>query len=90
MIDIEDKYLMKTEIIDCKSKDNSYLLTIQLITGFRHQIRAHLNHLGSPILGDLLYADLKANQLYLHASSLVFRDLNNELIEVKSEPLWIK
>ena len=29
------------------------LLEIDLITGRSHQIRAHLSHLGNPIIGDL-------------------------------------
>lgn len=36
-------------------KNLSSLLRINLITGFRHQIRAQLAHLGHPLVGDALY-----------------------------------
>ncbi|MBF0312226.1 MAG: RluA family pseudouridine synthase [Oligoflexia bacterium] len=45
-------------------------LEIKLVTGIRHQIRAHLAHLGHPIVGDPLYgrgASIPACRLYLHA-----------------------
>jgi len=36
-------------------KSNTSLLEIELITGKTHQIRAHLSHLGFPIIGDSKY-----------------------------------
>ncbi|MDR1541473.1 MAG: RluA family pseudouridine synthase [Clostridiales bacterium] len=58
------------------------LLSMRLITGKSHQIRAHMLSIGHPVLGDPKYGDAKANfrlkreygircQL-LHAQSLVF------------------
>ena len=51
-------------------------VTIELITGTRHQIRAHLAMVGAPILGCDLYAPepLKraVNRLMLHAQRLEF------------------
>ena len=35
-----------------KRKDNSCILDIQIETGKTHQIRAHLAHIGYPIIGD--------------------------------------
>jgi 23S rRNA-/tRNA-specific pseudouridylate synthase len=46
---------------------NQTLLTIELITGLRHQIRAQLSFLGFPLLGDELYGGEKAERLFLHA-----------------------
>ena len=60
-------------------------LTLKLITGFRHQLRAHLAFLGAPILGDTLYHGPKAERLFLHASKLSFPDLNGEKLEVVSK-----
>ena len=37
-------------------------LEVELITGKTHQIRAHLSHLGHPILGDAKYGDRRFNQ----------------------------
>ena len=49
-------------------------LEIQPLTGRTHQIRAHLAHIGHPILGDSLYgrgtADLLADCLHLHARQI--------------------
>ena len=38
------------------------LLLIQPLTGRTHQIRVHLKHVGSPILGDFLYGNPRINQ----------------------------
>ncbi len=51
-------------------------LEVDLITGRTHQIRAHLAHIGHPILGDDAYGDralnkrMKAKRLMLCASSI--------------------
>ncbi|MCX5658399.1 MAG: RluA family pseudouridine synthase [Planctomycetota bacterium] len=48
------------------------LLEIELGTGFLHQIRVMLAHLGHPVLGDTLYGDpaLSSTRPMLHAASL--------------------
>lgn len=38
------------------------LLNVKLITGKTHQIRAHLSHVGYPILGDDKYGNFKVNK----------------------------
>jgi 23S rRNA pseudouridine955/2504/2580 synthase len=40
------------------------LLEIELITGRSHQIRAHLSHMGNPIVGDPKYGDKKMNSIF--------------------------
>ena len=57
------------------------LLEVELVTGKSHQIRAHLSHIGYPIVGDMKYGDKKyeralfsmgiKNQL-LHSYKIVF------------------
>ncbi len=53
------------------------LVAAAIRKGFRHQVRAHLAHLGLPILGDPLYgvpAPPGAPQrMYLHASAITFQ-----------------
>ncbi|MHC4471811.1 MAG: RluA family pseudouridine synthase [Planctomycetota bacterium] len=39
------------------------LLTVRLLTGRTHQIRAHLRHFGHPLLGDPTYGDREANRV---------------------------
>ncbi len=46
------------------------LLEVRIETGRTHQIRAHLAHIGCPILGDALYGKADARRLMLHAYSL--------------------
>jgi 23S rRNA pseudouridine1911/1915/1917 synthase len=52
------------------------LVEIQLLTGRTHQIRVHLKHVGTPILGDPLYGSACANKKFnpprqlLHAKHL--------------------
>ena len=40
------------------------------ITGRTHQIRAHLAHLGCPVIGDVLYGGAPSSRLWLHAWKL--------------------
>lgn len=40
------------------------LLSIDLVTGRTHQIRVHMKHLGTPILGDSTYGNSQQNERY--------------------------
>ncbi|MCI1945081.1 RluA family pseudouridine synthase [Clostridium luticellarii] len=65
------------------------LVELELITGRSHQLRAHLAHLGNPIIGDTKYGIPKLNSFfynkyglkyqYLYAYKLNFRDCPDHL-----------
>jgi len=61
-----------------KTNGSLSLVDIHLITGRTHQIRVHLKHIGSPILGDPVYGidslnkKFHTNRQLLHAHSLSF------------------
>lgn len=57
-------------------------LKVQIKTGRRHQIRAHLAAMGHPIVGDTLYKGPPADRLYLHASRLEFQHPKTGMINV--------
>lgn len=53
-----------------KADDKHSLIELRPTTGRTHQLRVHLNYLGHPIVGDVVYGGEKADRLYLHAKSL--------------------
>ena len=53
-----------TSIKTKEQRNGLWLLDIDLITGRTHQIRAHLKHLGCPVLGDGKYGDGQINKKY--------------------------
>lgn len=66
------------EVLD--QVDGFSLLKIKIITGRTHQIRAHMEYINHPILGDRLYGNIKTNfsidyQL-LHCGDLSFEDMD--------------
>ncbi|MCL1830579.1 MAG: RluA family pseudouridine synthase, partial [Oscillospiraceae bacterium] len=50
---------------------NLYVVRVELITGRKHQIRAHLAHLGCPVLGDVLYGDKQLARKYTVDSQIL-------------------
>ncbi|MCR4989854.1 MAG: RluA family pseudouridine synthase [Lachnospiraceae bacterium] len=80
---ISDKKLpgslyIKTDIHPVMHYDDRTEVLIELHTGKTHQIRAHLSHIGHPILGDPKYGDPEFNAKYkaryqeLEACKVVF------------------
>lgn len=45
-----------------KRKDNTSILDVEIETGKTHQIRAHLSHIGNPIIGDGKYGKNSINK----------------------------
>lgn len=69
IVEISDKKLIGFEPIEThievvKSLDETSIVKVKLVTGKTHQIRAHLAHIGHPIIGDEKYGNIKINQKY--------------------------
>lgn len=61
---VQDGYeLIKTNYKLIKNDEQFSILEINLITGKTHQIRAHLSHIGYPILGDDKYGNSEINKI---------------------------
>lgn len=80
-----------------KSMDNYDLLSIELITGRFHQIRAQLAHIGHPIKGDVKYGARRKNSdrsIHLHAYQMEFthpkskKQINLTAPIPKTDGLW--
>lgn len=60
----------QTEYEIIKQGKNKSLLRLKPHTGRTHQLRVHLNNIGHPIYGDILYGGMPDDRLMLHAESL--------------------
>jgi 23S rRNA pseudouridine955/2504/2580 synthase len=76
--DSEDAKSATTHYVVMGTAANQYAwVTLRPVTGRTHQLRAHLAHLGTPIVGDFKYGGEKAkglgeieDRLHLHARSI--------------------
>ena len=59
-----EKIITSYQMIEENKKENTSLLDVTLHTGKTHQIRAHLSHIGHPILGDGKYGNNEMNKKF--------------------------
>ena len=86
-----DKKEAETEYKTVKSYKNYTLLEVIPRTGRTHQIRVHLNSIGTPVAGDLVYGFKRAvpphdlQRLFLHAYKLEFKTLDNQSLVLETD-----
>lgn len=78
-------------------KEGYTLLEIHLITGKTHQIRAHMQSMGHPVVGDRKYGNAQVNEAFrrdfglsnqfLHGAKFVFSDTTGHLAYLKGKTL---
>lgn len=77
-------------------KNNTSLLEVELVTGRTHQIRAHLAHIGYPIIGDGKYGVNKINKQFeqkyqqLFSYKLIFEEAYGILEYLRGKTIFIK
>jgi len=74
------------EVSTIQSCGTFSLIEIDLLTGRSHQLRAHLAHLGSPIVGDSKYGDKKLNSFFVNRYGLDFQFLYAYKLIFKNTP----
>jgi 23S rRNA pseudouridine955/2504/2580 synthase len=97
--EVKNSKKIEMEISTVETNGAYSLIEINLITGRSHQIRAHLAHLGNPIIGDSKYGDKKLNSFFeskyglnyqfLYAYKLNFRNINGKLDYLKNKTIAV-
>jgi len=79
---------IKTKYKVLQEKNLLSLVEVELLTGKTHQIRAHMNFIGHPLLGDTLYGNPRLNQKFgLKTQALISYQISFHDIE-ESHPLY--
>ncbi len=108
MVDISDakkagykEIITKYRVI--AERNDTALLEVELVTGRTHQIRAHLSHVGHPLLGDGKYGVNRADRakgykfqaLYAYRLQFDFREesgalayLNRKSFALDRDEIW--
>jgi 23S rRNA pseudouridine955/2504/2580 synthase len=78
---VENSKEAKTIIYPLCSNEKFTEIEVDLITGKTHQIRAHLEHIGHPLIGDSKYGGSYKELKYqlLHAFKIEIEGMSNEL-----------
>ena len=66
------KIITSYKVLKTDSKQNTSILEVELHTGKTHQIRAHLAHIGHPIIGDGKYGKNEINKKFNKATQELF------------------
>ncbi len=61
---VKGSVMIKTGYKVLEQREDTSIVSVTLYTGKTHQIRAHLAHIGNPILGDGKYGDFEMNKKY--------------------------
>ncbi len=96
---VKDSKEISMEVKTIQTDGAFSFLEIDLITGRSHQIRAHLAHLGNPIIGDEKYGDRQLNSYfvnkyglefqYLYAYKLNFKNIDGKLAYLKNKIITV-
>ncbi|MCT8977341.1 RluA family pseudouridine synthase [Clostridium sp. CX1] len=88
---------ISTDVKTIKSIGTFSLVELELLTGRSHQLRAHLSHLGNPIVGDSKYGTAKSNSFFvnkyglnyqfLYAYKLIFKDCPEKLAYMENKTI---
>lgn len=65
------KIITSYKVVKENKKDNASVLDVNLETGRTHQIRAHLAHIGFPIIGDGKYGKNEINKIFKQKTQLL-------------------
>ena len=84
---VNGSVLIKTGYTVIEQKKDTSIVSVRLYTGKTHQIRAHLAHIGNPILGDGKYGDFEMNNKY-NAKSQMLSATQLTLNFDKQSPLY--
>jgi 23S rRNA pseudouridine955/2504/2580 synthase len=82
VVDFEEGKKAHTEYKVLKRSGEVSLLEVKIVTGRKHQIRVHLNHIGCPVVGDgkyggrLAFVHDFAETLHLHAYKISHPGVN--------------
>ena len=85
--DDEQRAVTHYSVID-KAGAMAAWVSLKPVTGRQHQLRAHMQHIGTPILGDAKYgggtgpAEGVAKRLHLHARRIVFPHPRDGIVDI--------